>query len=76
MPVVAGQDVPPFARAAMDGFAVIAQDTFGAGQFDPKVLSLVEKVFTGQVPHACSVGRASAARSPRAHRCPQVRTPS
>ncbi len=50
MPVVAGQDVPPFARAAMDGFAVIAQDTFGAGQFDPKVLSLVEKVYTGEVP--------------------------
>jgi molybdopterin molybdotransferase len=49
-PVVAGQDVPPFTRAAMDGFAVIAQDTFGAGQFDPKVLSVVEKVYTGQVP--------------------------
>ncbi len=60
MPVAAGQDVPPFARAAMDGFAVIAQDTFGAGQFDPKVLSLVEKVFTGQVPtRAVSAGQCS-----------------
>lgn len=48
--IVAGQDVPPFARAAMDGFAVIAQDTFGAGQFDPKTLALIETVYTGQVP--------------------------
>ncbi|HXH35013.1 MAG TPA: hypothetical protein VNJ54_11440, partial [Plantibacter sp.] len=25
-------DVPPFDRAAMDGYAVIAEDTFGAGR--------------------------------------------
>jgi molybdenum cofactor synthesis domain-containing protein len=48
--IVAGQDVPPFSRAAMDGYAVIAEDTFGAGQFDPKMLRSVEKVYTGQVP--------------------------
>ena len=48
--VVAAADVPPFSRAAMDGFAVIAADTFGAGQFSPKPLRLVEKVYTGQVP--------------------------
>jgi molybdopterin molybdotransferase len=48
--VVAGCDVPPFARAAMDGYAVVAEDTFGAGQFQPKVLTLVDKVYTGQVP--------------------------
>jgi len=48
--VVATRDVPPFARAAMDGFAVIAQDTFGAGQFEPRTLKSIEKVYTGQVP--------------------------
>ncbi len=48
--VVAAADVPPFSRAAMDGFAVVAADTFGAGQFSPKTLRLVEKVYTGQVP--------------------------
>ncbi|HSL20392.1 MAG TPA: gephyrin-like molybdotransferase Glp [Vicinamibacterales bacterium] len=42
-------DVPSFDRAAMDGFAVVAEDTFGAGRFEPKVLRCVEKVFTGQV---------------------------
>jgi len=48
--VVADCDVPPFDRAAMDGYAVVAEDTFGAGHFHPKVLTLVEKVYTGQVP--------------------------
>jgi molybdenum cofactor synthesis domain-containing protein len=43
-------DVPPFDRAAMDGYAVIAEDTFGAGPYDPKTLRCVERVFTGQVP--------------------------
>lgn len=43
-------DVPPFDRAAMDGYAVIAEDTFGAGRYEPKVLRTVEKVYTGQVP--------------------------
>ena len=43
-------DVPPFDRAAMDGYAVIAEDTFGAGRYDAKVLRSIEKVYTGQVP--------------------------
>src|SRR5215510_4946928 len=49
-PVTASQDVPAFDRAAMDGFAVRAEDTFGAGRHDPKTLRAVEKVYTGQVP--------------------------
>ncbi|MAG72420.1 MAG: molybdopterin molybdotransferase MoeA [Vicinamibacterales bacterium] len=44
------QYVPPFDRAAMDGFAVVAEDTFGAGRYDPSVLRCVETVFTGQTP--------------------------
>jgi molybdenum cofactor synthesis domain-containing protein len=50
-------DVPPFDRAAMDGYAVIAEDTFGAGRYEPKILRCIEKVYTGQVPaHALSSG--------------------
>jgi molybdenum cofactor synthesis domain-containing protein len=49
-PVLAGTDVPPFARAAMDGFAVRAADTFGAGTHSARTLRSVETVFTGQVP--------------------------
>ena len=48
--VVADADVPPFARAAMDGYAVRAEDTFGASGQDPRILACVEQVFTGQVP--------------------------
>jgi molybdenum cofactor synthesis domain-containing protein len=47
--VVSAHDVPPFDRAAMDGYAVIAQDTFGAGRYDPRVLQCIETVYTGQV---------------------------
>jgi molybdopterin molybdotransferase len=45
--VVSGIDVPPFDRAAMDGYAVIAEDTFGAGRYEPRVLRCVEKLYTG-----------------------------
>ena len=42
-------DVPAFDRAAMDGYAVIAEDTFGAGRSEPKTLRRVDTVFTGEV---------------------------
>ncbi|HEY7476236.1 MAG TPA: molybdopterin molybdotransferase MoeA, partial [Vicinamibacterales bacterium] len=48
--VVAAVDVPPFDRAAMDGYAVAAEDTFGAGTHASKTLRCVDRVFTGQVP--------------------------
>ena len=47
--VVAAADVPPFARAAMDGYAVRAQDTSGATREQPRVLRRIETLFTGQV---------------------------
>jgi molybdopterin molybdotransferase len=43
-------DVPPFERAAMDGYAVRAEDTFGAGRHDPKTLRLVGSIHTGEMP--------------------------
>ena len=48
--VIAPLDVPPFARAGMDGYAVRAEDTFGASRQEPKTLRCIEQVFTGQVP--------------------------
>jgi molybdenum cofactor synthesis domain-containing protein len=47
--VTASTDVPPFDRAAMDGYAVVAEDTIGAGRVDPRALRLVDRVYTGQV---------------------------
>ena len=45
--VVSRIDVPPFDRAAMDGYAVIAQDTFGAGRDNPKIIRSVDTIYTG-----------------------------
>ncbi len=47
--LVAERDVPPFDRAAMDGYAVVASDTFGAGRQDPARLRCIESVHTGMV---------------------------
>lgn len=49
-PPIAAIDVPPFDRAAMDGYAVRAEDTFGAGRSDPRILRIRETIFTGQAP--------------------------
>ena len=48
--VVSTADVPPFSRAAMDGYAVRAEDTTGATASAPRVLRCIDQVFTGQVP--------------------------
>ena len=48
--VVARQDVPPFSRAGMDGFAVRARDTQGASRAHPRTLKKVGTVYTGEVP--------------------------
>ncbi|PTL35060.1 molybdenum cofactor biosynthesis protein [Candidatus Methylomirabilis limnetica] len=49
--ICASMDVPPFARAAMDGYAVRAEDTFGAGNFSPKILELIEVIHAGESAH-------------------------
>jgi molybdenum cofactor synthesis domain-containing protein len=56
--ITSNADVPPFARAAMDGFAVRAQDTSGASRTTPRTLRRIEKVFTGQMPaHTVGAGQ-------------------
>jgi molybdopterin molybdotransferase len=47
--IVADADVPPFDRAAMDGYAVVAADTSGASREDPARLRYVATVHTGEV---------------------------
>ena len=47
--VTADADVPPFSRAAMDGYAVRAADTAGASRQSPITLRCIEQTFTGQV---------------------------
>jgi molybdenum cofactor synthesis domain-containing protein len=47
--VVAPDDVPAFARAAMDGYAVRASDTRAASRADPRSLKRIERLYTGQI---------------------------
>ena len=42
-------DVPPFARSAMDGYAVVAADTGGASREAPVRLRQLDRIFTGTV---------------------------
>lgn len=44
-------DLPPFNRVSMDGYALRAEDTFGASEDEPKVLKQVGVVRAGDVPH-------------------------
>ncbi len=46
--ITAPEDVPKFSRSAVDGYAVIASDTYGASDTIPTFLTLVEEVFMGQ----------------------------
>ena len=48
--VEAAVDVPPFDRASMDGFAVHAEDTFGAEEDRPVSLRVVGSVGAGENP--------------------------
>jgi len=56
--VAADADVPPFSRAAMDGYAVRAADTANASRQSPIALRCIEQTFTGQVPrHSIGPGQ-------------------
>lgn len=48
--VVAIHSTPPFNRATMDGYAVVAADTTNASQETPIALKIIEEVFAGSVP--------------------------
>src|SRR5688572_5911996 len=51
--VLAPVDVPSFDRANVDGFAVVAEDTFGASEEGPRSVRLAtEEIHTGVVPTA------------------------
>ncbi len=48
--VTAGMNIPGFRRAAMDGYAVRAQDTYGAARTSPKHLEMIGSIYTGDKP--------------------------
>src|SRR2546421_567352 len=48
--IVSDIDVPPFARSAMDGYAVIAADIESASERAPVALQIIEQLYTGRAP--------------------------
>jgi len=43
----AGEQLPPFSRSTMDGFAVRARDTFGCSESEPALLEIVGEIAMG-----------------------------
>lgn len=50
--IVSPEDLPGFFRSTMDGYAVRARDTFGAGESLPALLEVIGEVRMGEVPDA------------------------
>ncbi|MDK2795003.1 MAG: molybdopterin molybdotransferase [Archaeoglobaceae archaeon] len=48
--VIADTNLPPFDRSAMDGYAVVAEDTFGASKTNPILLKCIGEVRGGEKP--------------------------
>src|SRR5580765_2346678 len=64
--VVSPVDVPSFDRSNVDGFAVVAEDTFGASEEVPRTVNLGEEtIHTGIVPTTV-IRRAAPWQLPRA----------
>lgn len=49
-PVTARENVPGFARSTVDGYAVRAQDTFGASEGLPAFFTITGEILVGVVP--------------------------
>jgi len=49
--IIAGNDVPPFDRARMDGYALIANDSFKAEEDNPITLRVIGEIPAGVVPN-------------------------
>ena len=58
--VVSTLDIPPFNRSTVDGYAVQAQDTFGADENQPATLRVSGVVSVGEQPQV-KVGKGEAA---------------
>ena len=48
--IIAKVDLPPFDRSEMDGYAVIAEDTYGADEDSPIKLKVIGKIEAGDKP--------------------------
>ena len=68
--VVATEGVPAFDRSTVDGFAVIASDTFGCSEALPALLDLVGEIEMGAEP-TCACVEGACVRIPTGGKLPQ-----
>jgi molybdopterin molybdotransferase len=61
--IFAEEDLPSFTRSTVDGYAVRAQDTFGASESQPSLLEIVGEVGMGETP-PLELSNGKAARIP------------
>jgi len=48
--IAASEDIPPFDRSTVDGYALFASDTFGSCESLPAMLEVVEEIPMGKLP--------------------------
>ena len=48
--ISSSEDLPHFARSTVDGYAVMAEDTFGASEAMPAYMTLSNEIFMGEKP--------------------------
>jgi len=58
----AGEDLPPFSRSTMDGFAVRARDLFGCSESEPALLQIAGEISMGEPGTELTLGPGKAAR--------------
>lgn len=46
--IIASEDVPPFTRSTVDGYAVMASDTYGSGESIPALLNIKGEILMGK----------------------------
>jgi molybdopterin molybdotransferase len=56
-PIISPEDMPPFSRSTMDGYAVRARDTFGSSESMPALLTVAGSVEMGELPSQALSGR-------------------
>ncbi len=56
------EQLPPFFRSTMDGFAVRARDTFGCSESEPALMEMIHEVKMGHTSRDITLGPGQAAR--------------
>lgn len=60
--VTSPEDLPPFRRSTMDGYAVNAADTFGASESQPAIFEIAGEISMGSSPGSINIRPGQAAR--------------